>query len=85
MLAVAADADAAGQARTVAVERHDQRLVEAAREVRVGGVAQVMLDALELAAQPELGQPGVELLLPPEMERRRVAPPSLRPALGDVA
>ena len=84
-LAVAADADAAGQARAVAVERDDQRLVEAARVVRVGRVAQVVLDALQLAAEADLGEAGLELLLPLEVKLRRVAAPLLGAALGDVA
>ena len=84
-LAVAPDADAAGQARSVAVERHDQRLVEAAGVVGVGGVAEVVLDALELAASPTSARPASSSCCHLKVELRRVAAPLLGSALGDVA
>ena len=81
---VATDADAASQARPVAVERDDQRLVEAARVVGVGGVAQVMLDALQLRAEPKLVEGAFELLLP-AVKGGGFAAPLFGSALGDIA
>src|SRR5262249_6371805 len=49
-----ADARASGEAGPVAVERHDERFVEAALVVRVRRVAQMMVHALELVLDAEL-------------------------------
>ena len=76
--AVAADADAAGQARAVAVERDDQRLVEAAGVVGVGGVARRgARRASASSASRSSSSADFELLVPLAMERRRVAAPLL--------
>src|SRR5262249_20314381 len=84
-LAAAAEIDAAGKPRAVAVERHDERLVKSALVVRICRVAQVVLDAFELVADTKLAKRRLELLLPPVVKFRRFPAPALRAALGDIA
>src|SRR5579864_5771852 len=84
-MAGATDAHAARQPRPVAVERDDERLVESALVIGIRCVGQVVLDALELAAEPHFGEARFQLLLPAIVERGRVTAPAPGLALGDVA
>jgi hypothetical protein len=56
-LAALAEADRAREPRAVAVDRDHERALEAAREVRVRGVGEVVLAATELVEEPEAAQP----------------------------
>ena len=85
--AVAADADAAGEARSVAVERDDQRLVEAARvDTRSPRGSAWCSTRFSFVAEPKFAR------APTRAPRatcggtcRRVTAPLGRAALGDVA
>src|SRR5262249_8482090 len=81
----ASRADAAGEPRSVPIQRDDQRIVETAGAIRVGGVADVVLDALQLACKSCVLERGLELKLPAQVIFRRVAAPAIRFTLGDVA
>src|SRR5215203_3845226 len=82
---IAPRTDASSQAGSIAVQRDDQRLVEAAVVVRIRGVAQMMLNTLQLAAQADLAQTRFKLLVPLLVELRRFFAPLLRSTLGHVA
>ncbi len=82
--AAAADRDRPGEAASVTVERHDQRFVEPASVVSIGGVAVVMFDALQLLQQPQFIEGAFQLDMPLAMEGRRFTAPLVREALRHV-
>jgi hypothetical protein len=81
----AARAHAAGEPRPVAIQRDDERIVEAAGVASIRSVAEVMFDALEPAPQPELFEAAFELVMPLAMKNRGVVSPLFGGALGNVA
>ena len=83
-LPVLPDADRPRQSRAVAVERDDQRFVEAARVESVRRVGEVVLHPFQLRSQPELVERPLELLVPLPVERRRRLSPLLGGTLRDV-
>src|SRR5262245_26440034 len=84
-LSSAADADAACQAGTVAIESDDQRVGEAARVVGVGRMTEVVFYPLEFSAKSQFQQRRFELFVPLLVKYRRGASPLFGPAFGDVA